>query len=90
MQFFLCEIVARIVGIWVCYNCGLTLWNGLAERKIAYFNDDLIDGLLVDWSKVIAHRDTMPVRYWIQIGLQISFVAGGLGVAIFGWWQPGT
>lgn len=88
MRFFLCEIVARIVAIWVCWSCGQTLWNGLAERKIAYFNDDLIGSLFIDWSKVIAYRDTTPVQYWIQIGLQITCVAGGIGVAIFGWWQP--
>jgi hypothetical protein len=88
MRFFLCEIVARIVAVWVCFICGRTLWNGLTERKIAFFNDDLIDGFLIDWSKVIAHRDTTPVQYWIQIGLQIFAVAGGIGVAIFGWWQP--
>ena len=90
MRFFLDEIVARIVAIYVCVSCSRTLWRGLVERKIAYFNDDIIGSFLVDWSKVIAHRDATPVRYWIQIGLQISFAVSGFFVAIFGWWRPDT
>jgi hypothetical protein len=90
MRFFLDEIVARIVGICVCVSCSRTLWRGLVERKIAYFNDDIIGWLLIDWSKVIAHRDATPIRYWIQIGLQISFAISGFFVAIFGWWRPDT
>ena len=35
-------------------------FNGLVERKIAYWNDDFIDWLLVDWSRVVAHRDATP------------------------------
>jgi hypothetical protein len=90
MHFFLYEIVARIAAIYLCVDCSRTLWHGLVERKIAYFNDDFIDGLFIDWSKVIAHRDATPVRYWIQIGLQITMLAGCVGVAIFGWLQPNS
>jgi hypothetical protein len=90
MQFFFYEIVARIVAIYLCVDCSRKLWYGLVERKIAYFNDDFLDWLLIDWSKVIAHRDATPVRYWIQIGLQISFLVASVFVAIFGWWQPNT
>jgi hypothetical protein len=90
MRFFLYEIVALIVAIYLCFDCSRKLWYGLVERKIAYFNDDILDGFLIDWSKVIAHRDATPVRYWIQIGLQIFIVVGCFFVAIFGWWQPNT
>jgi hypothetical protein len=90
MQFFLYEIVARIVAVYLCVDCSRRLWRGLAERKIAYFNDDFIGGLLIDWSKVIAHRDATPVRYWIQIGIQANILVASLVVAIFGWWQPST
>jgi hypothetical protein len=88
MHFFLYEIVARIVAIYLCIDCSRKLWRGLVERKIAYFNDDFIDWLLVDWSKVITLRDTTPIRYWIQIGLRAIGLAGCCFVAIFGWWQP--
>ena len=90
MQFFLYEIVARIVAIYLCVYCGRKLWYGLIERKIAYYNDDFIDWLLRDWSKVVAHRDATPVQYWILIGLRITCVVGCLGVAIFVWWRPNT
>jgi hypothetical protein len=90
MQFFLYEIVARIVAIYLCVDCSRRLWRGLVERKIAYFNDDFLDWMLIDWSKVVAHRDATPVRYWIQIGLQIIFLVTSFFVAIFGWWHPNT
>jgi hypothetical protein len=88
MQFFLYEIVARIVAIYLCVDCSRKLWNGLVERRIAYFNDDLLDWILIDWSKVIAQRDATPVRYWIQMSLQLTCLVASLVVAIFGWWRP--
>ena len=88
MRFFLYEIVARIVAIYLCVDCSRKLWHGLVERKIAYFNDDFLDGLLIDWSKWVAHREAAPVRYWIQIGLRITMLVACLFVAIFGWWHP--
>jgi len=90
MRFFLYQIVARIVAIYLCVDCSRRAWHGLVERKIAYFNDDFLDGFLIDWSKVVAHRDATPVRYWIQIGLQMTCLVASLFVAIFGWWQPTT
>jgi hypothetical protein len=90
MQFFLYEILARIVAAYLCFHYGRKVWVGLVERKIAYVNDDVVDWLLIDWSKVIAHRETTPVRYWIQIVLQTITVIGCLGVAILGWWHPNT
>jgi hypothetical protein len=59
MRFFLYEIAARIVAIYLCVDCSRTLWYGLVERKIAYFNQDMIDWLLIDWStKVVAQGDS--------------------------------
>ena len=37
MQFFLYEIVAGIVAIYLCFDCSRKLRNGLVERKIAFF-----------------------------------------------------
>jgi hypothetical protein len=85
MQFFFYEIVARIVAIYLCVDCSRKLWHGLVERKIAYFNDDFLD-----WSNWVAHRDATPVRFWIQIGIQIIALVASLIVAIFGWWQSNT
>jgi 4-amino-4-deoxy-L-arabinose transferase-like glycosyltransferase len=85
MRFFLYEIVARIVAIYLCFDCSRKLWRGLVERKIAYFNDNFLD-----WSNWVAHRDAAPVRYWIQMGIQIIILVACLFVAIFGWWRPNT
>ena len=86
MQFFLYEIAARIVAIYLCFDCSRKLWHGLVEREIAHFNPGFLDW----WSNWVAHRDAAPVQYWIQIGIQISILVACLFVAIFGWWQPNT
>ena len=90
MQFFLYEIVARIVAIYLCVDCSRKLRYGLVERKIAYFNDDLLDWLISDWSNRVVHRDAAPVRYWIQMGIQMTSLVACLFVAIFGWWHSNT
>ena len=88
MQFFLYEIVARIVAIYLCFDCSRRLWHGLVERKIAYYSSDFLDWLLFDWSNYVVHRDAAPVRYWITVGLQIFASVSCFFVAIFGWWDP--
>jgi len=93
MQFFLYEIVARIVAIYLCVECYRELRNGLVERKIRMFSADFMNWIVdsfLDESIKVVQRDTAPVRYWIQIGIQISLVVGCLGVAIFGWWHPNS
>jgi hypothetical protein len=88
MQFFLYEVVARIVAIYLCVDCSRKLWHGLAERKIAYFNPDVLNWFL-DWSNWAADRDAAPVAYWIQIGIRIITLVACVFVAICGW-QPST
>jgi hypothetical protein len=54
MRFFLYEVVARIVAIYLCFDCGRKLRYGLAERKIAYFNSNFLGwsiGLLIEMSR---------------------------------------
>ena len=85
MQFFLYEIVARIVAIYLCFDCSRKLRRGLVEKKIAYFNDNILD-----WSIWVADRDATPVRYWIQMGIRIMILVACLFVAILGWWRPNT
>jgi hypothetical protein len=83
MQFFLYEIVARVVAIYLGVDCYRKVRNGLVERKIAVFNSDLLD-----WSRWVVHRDDGPVGYWIQIGLQTSLLVSCVVVAIHGWFRP--
>ena len=57
----------RIVAIAACIYCGRTAWYGLIERKITLFNTDLLDW----WTpRQVFQRDSAPIRYWMQIGLQ--------------------
>lgn len=86
MHFFLHEIVARIVAIYLCIDCSRKLWRGVVERKIGHFNPDLLNW----WSYADVERDAAPVRYWIEIGIQIIILVACLFVAIFGWSQPNT
>jgi 4-amino-4-deoxy-L-arabinose transferase-like glycosyltransferase len=85
MQFFLYEIVARIVAIYLGFDCSRKLWHGLAERKIRYFNPDFLN-----WWSGVADRDATPVQYWMQIGFRIMILIACLFVAIFGWGRPNT
>ena len=91
MQFFLYEIVARIVAIYLCVDCYRTLRQGLAERKIKSYSSDPVNWILeafMDPSIRIAQRDTAPIRYWIVMGVQVFALVGCFFVAIFGWWHP--
>jgi len=79
MHFFLYEIVYRIVALYLCVTSSRTVWFGIVERKIRIFSHDFIDWVLdlfLDESIKVVHRDTAPIRYWTQIGIQI-FVAVG-------------
>jgi hypothetical protein len=90
MQFFLYEIAARVVAIYLCVDCIRTVRSGLVERKITSFSyhAGILDWLL-DWStRSVFHRETAPVAYWIQIGIQITLLVSCFFVAIFGWWHP--
>jgi hypothetical protein len=80
------DVGYRLVAIALSVSCGRQVWYGAVERKITFFNTDLLDW----WSpsRQVFHRDTAPVRYWITIGsaaitMVLCFVA-----AIVGWWQP--
>ncbi len=90
MQFLLYEIVARIVAIYLFFDCGRKLRNGFIERKITFITGDLFDVVdwLVNWKNLIFHRDTQPVRYWMQMGSKMLGLVACCVVAIFGWFHP--
>ncbi|MEY9136411.1 hypothetical protein ACVIWV_007028 [Bradyrhizobium diazoefficiens] len=87
MRFFLCEIVARIVAIYLCVDCSRMLRDGYTERQIRASSPDLVVCLL-DWSRQVFQRDTAPVQYWIEMGHQAICLLACLVVATFGWWLP--
>lgn len=84
MHFFLYEIAARVLAIYLCVDCGRSLWSGFHERKIAYVSNDVLIWLL-DWSSRVVHRDNSPVLYWMQMGSQFVALLACLFVAAFGW-----
>ena len=92
MQFFLYEILARIVAIYLCFDCIRTLRSGLVERRITYilYSSDILDWLFTSPSKWSFERDAAPIRYWITVGLQIISLLACIGVAIFGWFHPNS
>jgi hypothetical protein len=65
MQFFLYEIVARVIAIYLLVDTGRALWYGLAERKTAVANYMFMDAFirLPDWS---ADRDSAPVSILVS------------------------
>ena len=89
MQFFLYEIVARVIAIYLLIDTGRALWYGLAERKTAVANYMFMDAFvrLPDWS---ADRDSAPFQYWFLIIGQVFGLLVCLVIAIFGWYVPKT
>lgn len=90
MQFFLYEILARIVAVYLCFDCSRTLWSGLVERRITYIlcSGDILDWLFSSPSRWTFERDAAPIRYWITVGLQIVSLLACVCLAIFGWFHP--
>jgi hypothetical protein len=84
VHFFLYEIVARVVAVYLGVDCGRKIWRGFRDRKIANYNSDLLDW----WSNWIFSRDTEPVSYWTTIGIQAFALFACVFVAIFGWGRP--
>ena len=89
MQFFLTEIVARVIAIYLLIDTGRALWYGLAERKTSVANYMFMDAFvrLPDWS---ADRNTAPWQYWFLISSQVFTLLCCLVIAIFGWYVPKT
>jgi hypothetical protein len=90
MQFFLYEIVARIVAIYLCFDCSRTLWAGLVERRITYVagHRDILDWLLTSSPRWTFERGIAPIRYWMTVSAQIFTLLACLAVAILGWFHP--
>ena len=90
MQFFLYEILARVVATYFCFACSRTLWSGLVERRITLSVgiDSILDYLLPAPRSWTFERDAAPVEYWITVGLRIVGVLACMAVAILGWFHP--
>lgn len=49
-----------------CASCVHKVWYGYVERKILFISNDWLDWSR--WSRQEFYRDTMPIRYWMQMG----------------------
>jgi len=87
-QFFLYEVVARLVAIYLFFDCWRDVRDGFVERKVRPWNPDLLSIIFDPWADRLAHRDTEPVQYWMLMGLHIILLLACAVVAIFGWWRP--
>lgn len=79
------DLLYRLGALALCIYCARKAWLGYVEGRILFVSDDWLDWSR--WSRQEFHRDTMPVRYWMQL---CGTVFGGLLCllgAIIGW-QP--
>ncbi len=80
MQFFLREVVAKLVAAYLCYDCLHTVRRALAEGNIRWFNSDLLN-----WSTQHVNRVREPYQFWFQVGVQTIIMVGCVVVVLFGW-----
>jgi hypothetical protein len=88
MQFFLTQILARAVALYLCVDCYRTLRLGLTGRTIRSFSPDMLDWLL-GLSSQVFDRDATPVRFWLEMAIQAGLLAACVVMAIFGWHVTG-
>ena len=84
MDFFLTEILARLVGAVLAFDCVQMIWAGLRDGKIRAFRM----AFLSRWPNWEVERREWPVMFWIQIGIQAFFFFPCLLIAILGWNLP--
>jgi hypothetical protein len=87
MQFFLHEIVARVVAAYLFINTIEALRHALAKRKLSFEQYGFVETLL-NVPDSVTHRDTNPFRYWFLFGLEVFFLMACLMMVIFGWHVP--
>ena len=86
------DVGYRIVAIALSVSCGRQVWHGLVEQKIRSIKDPDILNWLLDWSRwsrQVFHRDSAPVRYWMEVSMQTGTMVLCFVAAIIGW-QPSS
>lgn len=84
MHFFLYEIAARILAVYLLVDSVRTLRRAVAEGKVSYRSSNWFD-FFFDWSDRIIDRNTSLFWYWLQFCAQIATAGACLFVLIFGW-----
>jgi hypothetical protein len=79
------DLLYRLAAIGISVYFARKAWYGYVERKILFVSDDWLDWSR--WSRQEFDRDTMPIRYWMQmVGTAFGALLCLVG-AIIGW-QP--
>jgi len=81
MEFFLTQILARLLGVVLAFHCARVVWRGLRDGKVELFQSGYVDW----WPVREVGRDDAPILFWIQIGIQAFFFLPCLVIAIVGW-----
>ena len=80
MDIFLYSIGTRVLAACFGVYIGHELWRAFTDRKITFSS-----GNLLDCSTSVFHRDQAPVRYWIQVSLEVVVFLACVVTTIFGW-----
>lgn len=75
----------RLLGLAIFLYCARRLWNGLSQQGIEHSPAHLLD-----FTNSTHRRSSMPIRYWIHVGLEAVCMIAGLVVAILGYSHSGT
>lgn len=84
MDFFLTEILARILGAALAFDCVQAIWGGLRDGSIPAFRM----AFMSRWSDWVVDRREWPLMFWIQMGIQAFFFFPCLLIAVLGWNLP--
>ncbi|MET4070374.1 hypothetical protein ABID58_005178 [Bradyrhizobium sp. S3.2.6] len=79
------DLLYHVAAIGISIYCARKAWYGYVERKILFVSDDWLDWSR--WSRQVFDRDTMPIRYWMQMVGTAFGALQCLAGAIIGW-QP--
>ncbi|QUS40337.1 hypothetical protein RPMA_16960 [Tardiphaga alba] len=90
MQFFLTEVVARLVAAYFLFDTYRTLRRGLSHGSFVPFEPDVVNWILEsfqDRAALTVHRKRTPIRFWISIGLDALLLVACFYIVVFGWRQ---
>lgn len=76
------DLLYRLAALGFSIYCARKVWLGFVERRIMFVSDSWLV-----WSRQEYFRDTMPIRYWMQMSGSAFGALLCLVGAIVGW-QP--
>ena len=86
MDFLLTEILARVIGAALAFDCAWMILGGLRDGRIKAFQTATFS----PWPGWVVERREFPLMFWIQMGIQALLFLPCLLLAILGWNLPGS